>query len=189
VELRGGVLVVAQDEFRAGDLPDVNERGERDLAAVAGAHVELIDVVYVCARAAFGFDVGLPLTAEAVEVVDQVATHEGLHSGVDVRERDLLLRGFFAVDIGIELGDGGKVGGDGGGDLLAFGGGAEEGVQIFCKEGRIVVAGAVLKNHGDAAGGPDAGDGGRREAEGDALGAAHQLALHALLDGVELLVV
>jgi hypothetical protein len=51
-------------------------------------HVELADIVDVRARVAFGFDIGLPLAAEAVEVVDQRAAHEGLHGGVDIAERE-----------------------------------------------------------------------------------------------------
>ena len=123
----------------------MNQRAERNLAAVGAAHVELVDVLNVCARVALRFDVGLPLAAEAVEVVHQVSAHERLHGGVDVAQVDLLLRGLFLVDICIELWDGRKIGGNGRGDLLALGDRAEKGEEIFREEGRIVVAGAILR--------------------------------------------
>ena len=95
VELRGVELVEAVDEFGAGDLADFYQRAERHLAAVGAAHVELVDVRDVRSRCAFGFNVGLPLPAEAIEVVHEIAAHERLHRGVDVGEVDLLLRAPF----------------------------------------------------------------------------------------------
>ena len=107
VELRGVVFVEAEDEFGAGDLLDLHQRSR----AAPGcrwrcAHRTGSMFSMFGARSAFRLDIGLPLAAEAVEVVDQVSAHEGLHGGVDVGELHLLLRGLFLVDIGIELGHG-----------------------------------------------------------------------------------
>ena len=69
---------------------------------------------------AFGFDVRLPLAAEAIEVVDEVAAHERLHGGVDVGEIDLLLKRLFPIDIRVELRHGRLIRRNGGGDLRPF---------------------------------------------------------------------
>src|SRR5579883_3313716 len=121
VELRGGKLVEAIDELRAGDLLDVNQGTQGDLASVGAAHIELVDVVDAGAGFAFRLNVGLPLPAEAIEVVDEISAHEGLHGGVDVAEIDLLLQSLFAVNVSVELRNGRLIGGNGGGYLGAFG--------------------------------------------------------------------
>ena len=63
--------------------------GQRRRAAPSSpsllSHVELPDLLGVRAVFALGLDVDLPLPAEAVEVVDEVAAHEGLQRLVDVR--------------------------------------------------------------------------------------------------------
>ncbi len=84
----------------AGDLFHVHERCKRHLAAVGASHVELIDVVDLRARAAFGFHVCLPLAAETVEVIHQVAAHEGRHGGVDIVQIHLLRQRLFFIHIG-----------------------------------------------------------------------------------------
>ncbi len=149
--MRGVVLVEAHDELGTGDLLHVDQRTERHLAAVGAAHIELADVLDVAPRVAFGFDEGLPLTTEAVEVIHQIAAHEGLHGGVDIVEIHLLLDGFFAVHIGIELRHGRHVGGNGCGDFRPLVECAEKCEEIFCEERGIVVAGPILEDHGDAA--------------------------------------
>ena len=57
---------------------------------------------------AFGLDVDLPLAAEAVEVVHEVAAHEGLERLVDVAELDALLEHLVAVDVDETCGTAGR---------------------------------------------------------------------------------
>ena len=120
-------------------LLDRDQRAERHLAAVGAAHVELVDVCDVGARSAFRFDVGLPLAAEAIEVIHQIAAHEGLHRGVDAGKTHLLLQGLFLIDIGVELGHGGLIGRDGGRDLRTLGKRPEkcEDVLSQCRRDRL----------------------------------------------------
>jgi hypothetical protein len=134
-----------------------------------------------------GFDEGLPLTAEAVEVIHQIAAHEGLHRGVDVVQIDLLLDGLFTVYVGVELRHGRHVGRDGRGDFGPTVNCAEECEKILREERRIVVAGAILKDHGDAARGADAGNLRRREGKRQAIADAHELALDIGLNFLDLL--
>ena len=131
VELRGVVFIEAEDKFRASDLLDLDQRGERNLTAVGAANVELIDVSNVGARRAFGFHVGLPLAAETIEVIHEITAHEGLHGGVNVRETHLLLQSLLAIDIDIELRNCRLVRGNGSADLFSIFERAQKGEYVL----------------------------------------------------------
>ena len=138
---------------------------KRHHVAVRVAHVELADVFQVGAVLAFGFDVDLPLPSEAVEVVDEQSAHEGLDGAVDVVERDALLEHLVAIDRHELLRHARQERGDDAGAISGrLRAAAMNLLQIVGQE-LHVVAGAVFQDEGEAAGGADAGNGRRREAE------------------------
>src|SRR5581483_3332924 len=71
-------------------------------------------------------------------------------------------------------------------DLRPLGEGAEKPEEVFGEEGRIVVAGTVLEDHGYTARGSHTRNLRWRKRECDAVAHAHQLALHAGLNGLNL---
>ena len=68
------------------------------LAAIVG-DVELAHVFGAGAIVAFGFDVDLPLAAEAVEVIHQIPAHEGLQGLVHLGDVDALALDLGSIDI------------------------------------------------------------------------------------------
>ena len=88
VDLGAGIFVVMHDEFGAGAMLDFCERGQGDGLPLIVAHVELQQIVGIGAVLVLGFDVNLPLAAEPVKIIHEVATHEGLERGVNIAERD-----------------------------------------------------------------------------------------------------
>ena len=69
----------------------------------------------------------------------------------------------FAIHVRVELRNGGQIGRDRGRDLRRFESAPRKPNRFFVRKFGIVVARAVLHDHGDAAGGADARNGGRRE--------------------------
>ena len=105
VDLRRAVEVVAHGELRAG------ARLRRSSAPKAARdrpcsllHVELAHVSAVGPVLALRLHVDLPLAAEAVEVVDEVAAHERLEGLVDLPEVDALLEHLVPVHVDVKLG-------------------------------------------------------------------------------------
>src|SRR5579864_5703338 len=121
----------------------MDKGAERYLASIRASNIELVDVLNVRARVAFGFDEGLPLASEPVEVVDQISAHESLHGCIDRAQIDLLLRGLVDVHIGIKLRYGRKVRGNRRRNLRPLRHRAEKREDVLRKEGRIVVAGPI----------------------------------------------
>ena len=78
VDLRGAIFVVAQREFRACDILDGGDGVERHGVAVRIANEELADVLRIGPVIAFGLDVSLPGSAEAIEIVYEKSSHERL---------------------------------------------------------------------------------------------------------------
>ena len=104
VQLRRIEFIESVDEFGTGDPVDFHQRTKRHLAAVGAANIKLVDVRDIRSGCAFCLNIGLPLAAESIEVVNEIAAHEGLHGCVDVGEIDLLLQRLLLVDIGIRVG-------------------------------------------------------------------------------------
>src|SRR6202034_194782 len=101
----------------------------------------------------FRFDVGLPLAAETVEVVDQVSAHEGGHGGVNVRQLNLLLEYLLLIYVGVELGHRRLIRWDCRADLRTLFQGSKKCIDILGEGSGVVRAGTVFENHGDTAGG------------------------------------
>jgi hypothetical protein len=139
--------------------------------------------LYRMVNSGFGLHVDLPHAAEAVEVVDEDAAHEGLERLVDRFEGDALLEGLVAIDPGEDLGDGGKQGRVEAADLGPLARGVHEALRLLGEE-RHVLPRAVLEHEAHAAGGADAGDRGRRESKGNRLGELAQARVDAADDDV-----
>ena len=103
VQLSCVVFVEAVDELGPSDSAHLDQRTKRYLAPIRTAYIKLVNVCDIRSRRAFGLNVSLPLAPEAIELVDEITSHEGLHGGVNVRQIHLLLQSFFFVHIGIEL--------------------------------------------------------------------------------------
>src|SRR5262249_2914543 len=63
------------------------------------ADKKLPDVLGVCAVIAFGLNVSLPCSAEAIEIVHKKAAHECLQRLINRGQIDSLLDYFVAVDV------------------------------------------------------------------------------------------
>ncbi len=150
-ELRRLIFVETGGELRACRAAHGSDGAERNPIAIGRSYVELADVFDVRARRALGLDVGLPLAAEAVEVVHQIPAHESLHGGVHVAELNLLLLDLLAIDIDVELRYLRIVGRDGRRNLGPVLQGAEKLIGVGGKEVEVVAAGAIFEHKAHAA--------------------------------------
>ena len=145
------------------------------------------DVFRLRAVVAFGLDEDLPLPAEAVEVVHEVAAHEGLQRLADLREIDALRQDLVAIDVDEDLRHGRQERAVGRSDLRPLAHSFEEAVQVLAEEGHVA-ARAIFEHEGDAAGRADAGNRRRRKGEADSLRDGGELLVDAPLErGVLLL--
>ena len=120
------------------------------------------------------------------EVVDEISAHEGLHGRVDRAEIHLLLGSFVAINLGVELWDGGQIRRNRRRDFRSLRYGSKECRNIVRQEFRVVVAGTILKDHRDAPRSAYTGNRRRREREGQAFTVAGQFLLHTRLDSFKL---
>src|ERR1700761_2124057 len=186
-QLRRLIFVVAHGEFGPGNALHGGESRERYGVAGGVLHVEPADVINVRARRTLSFDIRLPLAPEAVEVIHQIAAHEGLQGLVDIGEVDTLLDRFLAIDIDVDLGNGGQVGRDDAGDLLPLVQRRHEFIDVV-GEVLQVAARAIFEHGGYTTGGADTGDGWGRKGERNALLNAAKSLGYVLLDRLVLLV-
>ena len=140
--------------------------GEGDILSLVVADVELPDVFGLGAVFAFGFDIDLPLAAEAIEIVDEIAAHEGLDRAVDIVEGHTLLQHFVAVYVDKLLRHAGQESGAEAGDFRPLSRGFKKDVQVSGEELNIA-ARTVFEDKGESAGSADAGNGGRGKTEGN----------------------
>ena len=103
VDLRRAIFVVAQREFRTGDVLDGRDRIKRHSVTVCVAHEELADVFRVGAIIAFRFYVNLPCATEPIEVIHEKAAHECLEGLVNLAEIDPLFDHFVTIDVDEDL--------------------------------------------------------------------------------------
>ena len=130
--------------------------------------MEQADVFRLRAVVALGLHEHLPLPAEAVEVVHEVAAHERLQRLADLREIDALREDLVAIDVDQDLRHRRQERAGGGRNLRPLAHRFEEAVQVFTEKSHVA-ARAVFEHERDAAGGADAGNGRRRKGEGDCL--------------------
>ena len=166
VDLRSAVEVEAHRELGAAARLHIREGAERDHFVVRIPHVKQADVLRLRAVVAFGLDEDLPLPAEAIEVVHEIASHEGLQRLADLRKIGTLRQDLVAIDVDEDLRNRRQERAGCGGDLRALAHGFEEAVQVIAEEGHVA-ASAVFEHEGDAAGRADAGNRRRGKGEGD----------------------
>ena len=177
-DLRRPVQVIAHREFRAGTRFKSRQGGERHHVTRSISDVELSDVL----RATIGalsLHIHLPLTAEAVEVIDERASHECLDSPINILYVDTLLQYFVAIDGDELLGHARQKCGIDRCEFRTLSGRGQELVQIFGKE-RHVVTRAILQNKREASRSSHARNCWRRKREGNALRQSSQFPVYAL---------
>ena len=117
--------VVADDLERPGRVAHLGHRPQRHHVAVRVADSELLDGLRIRAKPILGLDVDLPGAAEAVEVVDVVASQVRLQKVEDVGQLHPHGLDLGPVHVDVELGRAGAEGGeqaDESGLLVALGG-------------------------------------------------------------------
>src|SRR5262249_58439230 len=78
IDLGRAIFVVPQREFRTGDVFYARDGVQRHRLPGGIADKKLADVLRVCAVIAFGLDVSLPCSSEAIEIVHKKSAHERL---------------------------------------------------------------------------------------------------------------
>src|SRR4029077_15047965 len=99
IDLCRAIFVVAQREFRACDILDAGDGVEWHGVTVRIANEELPNILGIGAVIAFGLNVSLPGSAEAIEIVHEKSAHERLQRLIYRGEVDPLLDDFVAVDV------------------------------------------------------------------------------------------
>lgn len=125
------------------------------------AHVKKPDVLGTGAIFVFGLNIDLPLTAKAIEVVDEIPTHEGLQRAVDITERDSQFQDLVAVHLDEHLRHVRQMGCTHAGNFRTLFRGFHELVQILGKKHRVLASRTVFQHEGESAGCADARNGGR----------------------------
>src|SRR5437879_758639 len=182
VDLRRAIFVVPEREFRTGDVFDGRDRVERDGSAVRVANEELADVLRVGPVIAFRFDINLPGTTEAVEVIHEESAHECLERLINLAEIDSLFQHFVAIDVHEYLRDIWQKRRNERSKLRPFSRRVEKCLHVLRKKGDVF-AGAIFQYELESTGGAYAGDCRRRKSEGQAFGQTGELFVNVRLDG------
>ena len=153
--------------------------------AVLVADVELAQLFGVGPKFSFGLDVDLPLAAEPVEIINEVAAHEGLQDPVDLTDVHALLEHLVPVHLDEDLGHRGHEGGGDPGEFRPFLRGRQELLGVL-PEKLDIFAGPVFQDEGNPAGSADARDGRGRKGKGDALGELGELPIETGHDGLHI---
>src|SRR5208337_1598328 len=109
--------------------------------------IELSDVFRFSAVFAFRFDIDLPLSAKTIEVVNEIAAHEGLNRFVNIVERHTLFQHFVPVYFHELLGHIGQESGAETGDFRPLAGSLEKSAQVLGEE-LDISAGTIFKHEG-----------------------------------------
>src|SRR5581483_9806700 len=84
VDLRAGIFVVVEDKFRPGAELGLGEGGEGNTLALVVAHIEQPDIFGTRTVNGLRLNVNLPLAAEAIKIIDEIAAHKSLHGAVNI---------------------------------------------------------------------------------------------------------
>ena len=183
IDLSAAIKVVAQRKLRAGNRFRGGEGRQRHGFPIVVAHIKQAQILSARSILPFSLDIDLPLPAEPVEIVYEIAAHESLKRLVHLGQFHPFLEGFVAVHIHVELGNRRQKSGGDAGDLWTLARRLHEFGDIGGQEGNVF-AGPVLENEGEAAGGADALNGRRREGERDRARNLGNLPAEVRLDGV-----
>src|SRR5580658_4749339 len=185
VDLGAAILVKTHREFRAELRFNRGERRERNVLALVVADIESPDVIRAGAIVAFGLDVNLPLTAEAVEVVNEIAAHESLDGAVDIGKIDALFQYFVTIHFNKFLRNAGQKSGAQAGNLGSLSRRFKKRVHIV-REKSNAAAGAVFEDECESTGGANTGDRWRRKTESNSCRQFCQLLIQMRLDRLKL---
>src|SRR4029077_14004310 len=181
VELRRPVLVVAHGELGSETRLEIYQRRKRRHLPAAVAHIELPHVLQIRPVRRFRLHVHLPCTAEIVEVVDELPSHESLNGFVNIADGDTLLQHFFPVDIHELLRHAWQKGCADRANFGTLASGRQELVQVACQE-LNVPSGPVLKHERKSAGSAHSRDRGWRETEDSSLRQTAEFLVQARFD-------
>ena len=158
--------------------PRLGEGAQRHHLPLPVADMDAVDVVDLGPVGGLGLHVDLPGAAEQIEVVDVEAAENGLERVEHVADADAQGLHLVAVDVEIELGRVGGVGGEHRPERRVLVGGEDEPASGGGELGRIA-APQILELVLEAAAGAEPDD--RRQVEGDHVGLADRLELAAQL--------
>ena len=178
IEGHAAIVVVADDGLRPQRQPRLGEGAQRHHLSLPVADMDAVDVVDLGPVGGLGLDVDLPGAAEQIEVVDVEAAENGLERVEHVADADAQGLHLVAVDVEIELGRVGGVGGEHCPEGRVLVGGEDEPASGCGELGRIA-APKILELVLEAAAGAEPDD--RRQVEGDHVGLADRLELGAQL--------
>src|SRR6185312_6957116 len=147
-----------QREFRTGNGLHIDHGAEWNHGAAAVRDMELSDVFAAGTKFLFGFDVHLPLAAEAVEIIHKIAAEECLQRLIYVRDVDALTLDFLAIDIGKSLRRIRQIGCGNIRKFLALARRSHKLIQVFSEKLRPA-AGSILEDKRYTAGSADARNG------------------------------
>ena len=159
---------------------------DRDRVAAFVRHIKQAEIVDIGTVIPLGLNVDLPLEAEPVEIVDEIAAQEGLQGLIRVREVHSLDHRLGFVHVGVNLGNVPKRGGKDVGQLGTLLRGRHEFLGILGDKLHVRAA-AVFQNERHATRGADARNGGRRKREGGRrLRQRRELTIDMSLDRIDL---
>src|SRR5439155_9932298 len=138
-------------EFRACDILDGGDSVEWHRVAVRIANEELPHILRLGAVIAFGLNVSLPCSAEAIEIVHEKSAHERLQRLIYRGQIDSLLDDFVAVDVHKNLRNVRLERRNESAELRALARGVEKRLHILRQE-RDVFARAILQYKLESAG-------------------------------------
>src|SRR6202040_1749303 len=143
------------------------------------------DVIRAGAIVAFGLDVNLPLAAKAVEVVDEIAAHEGLDGAVHIGKIDTLFQYFVAINVNKFLWNAGQKSGAQAGDLGPLSRRFKKRAHIFSEKFNAT-AGAVFEDERESAGRANPRDSWWRKTESNSCRQFRELLIQVRLDRLKL---
>ena len=163
-----GVHVVARENERTAGFADTGQSSHRDHAALRVAYAQPLHIVDVIAILAVGLYDNLPRPAKAIEVIDIAGTQIGLQCAEDISELHSLTQAFLAIDIHKQLRRIGLINRKQAGQLGVLIGLFHDVVGLLLQHFQTAVA--VFDHQFEAAGTPQAGDGGGRKDVDERLG-------------------
>src|SRR6266478_6062759 len=114
-------------------------------------HVEQAEIFGADTIISFGLNINLPLTAKAVEVIDERAAHEGLERLIDFTQVHALLEGLVAIHMDENLRHDRQESSAEAGQFRALARGFEKLIQVVIEELQVP-AGPVLQDEGKTSG-------------------------------------
>src|SRR4030095_6089449 len=180
--LRRAIFIVPQREFRAGDILNAGDSVQWHGVAVRIANEELPHVLRISTVIAFGLNVSLPCSAEAIEIVHEKSAHERLQRLIYRGQIDSLLDHFVAVDLHKDLRHVRLERRNESAELGTFARGVEKGLHIL-RQKRDIFSCAIFQYELESAGSAHARNHRWRESKRDPFTETCEILVHPRLDG------